>query len=95
MASLADPLGTRTSYDLAGKVVLITGGNGGIGSATARTLLERALASSLPTSTRRRRSAPASSIRQRLSGASPTSATAPRSTRPSPRPSTGSAASTS
>ena len=27
---------TRQSHDLAGKVVFITGGNGGIGSATAR-----------------------------------------------------------
>jgi NAD(P)-dependent dehydrogenase (short-subunit alcohol dehydrogenase family) len=32
---------SRVAYDLADKVVLITGGNGGIGAATARTLLER------------------------------------------------------
>lgn len=32
---------SRASYDLAGKVVLITGGNGGIGAATARALLGR------------------------------------------------------
>jgi NAD(P)-dependent dehydrogenase (short-subunit alcohol dehydrogenase family) len=32
---------SRRTYDLAGKVVLITGGNGGIGAATARTLLAR------------------------------------------------------
>lgn len=32
---------TRRGYDLADKVVLITGGNGGIGAETARTLLAR------------------------------------------------------
>lgn len=32
---------SRPKYDLADKVVLITGGNGGIGAATARALLER------------------------------------------------------
>ncbi len=32
---------SRVAYDLAGKVVLITGGNGGIGGATARALLDR------------------------------------------------------
>ena len=32
---------SRVAYDLSDKVVLITGGNGGIGAATARTLLER------------------------------------------------------
>jgi NAD(P)-dependent dehydrogenase (short-subunit alcohol dehydrogenase family) len=32
---------SRPSYDLAGKAVLITGGNGGIGAATARALLVR------------------------------------------------------
>jgi NAD(P)-dependent dehydrogenase (short-subunit alcohol dehydrogenase family) len=32
---------SRPVYDLADKVVLITGGNGGIGAATARALLER------------------------------------------------------
>lgn len=32
---------SRAVYDLADKVVLITGGNGGIGAATARALLER------------------------------------------------------
>jgi NAD(P)-dependent dehydrogenase (short-subunit alcohol dehydrogenase family) len=32
---------SRRAYDLAGKVVLITGGNGGIGAATARALLDR------------------------------------------------------
>ncbi|GGO86230.1 short-chain dehydrogenase [Nocardioides phosphati] len=32
---------SRATYDLAGKVVLITGGNGGIGAATARALLGR------------------------------------------------------
>lgn len=32
---------SRQAYDLAGKVVLITGGNGGIGAATARALLGR------------------------------------------------------
>ena len=32
---------TRASYNLAGKVVLVTGGNGGIGAATARALLGR------------------------------------------------------
>jgi NAD(P)-dependent dehydrogenase (short-subunit alcohol dehydrogenase family) len=32
---------SRERYDLSGKVVLITGGNGGIGAATARALLDR------------------------------------------------------
>lgn len=32
---------SRVGYDLTDKVVLITGGNGGIGAATARTLLDR------------------------------------------------------
>lgn len=32
---------SRSKYDLAGKVVLVTGGNGGIGAATARALLQR------------------------------------------------------
>ncbi|HZQ33439.1 MAG TPA: SDR family NAD(P)-dependent oxidoreductase [Mycobacterium sp.] len=32
---------TRLSYDLRGKVVLITGGVGGIGNATARELIGR------------------------------------------------------
>lgn len=31
----------RAAYDLTGRVVLITGGSGGIGAATARTLLDR------------------------------------------------------
>lgn len=32
---------SRAGYDLAGKVVLITGGNGGIGAATARALIDK------------------------------------------------------
>jgi NAD(P)-dependent dehydrogenase (short-subunit alcohol dehydrogenase family) len=32
---------TRSRFDLAGKVVLVTGGNGGIGAATAHALLDR------------------------------------------------------
>lgn len=32
---------SRSAYDLSDKVVLVTGGNGGIGAATARTLLDR------------------------------------------------------
>ncbi len=41
---MTSPAGFRPSrrvYDLAGKVVLITGGNGGIGAATAQALLDR------------------------------------------------------
>ncbi|UUZ58231.1 hypothetical protein [Nocardioides sp. B-3] len=86
---------SRSSYDLTDKVVLITGGNGGIGAAAGAELLRRGarlVVADLDPLTPERSAALGP---ERSRAALPTSGIDHRSTRSSPGPSSASAVSTS